>query len=188
MTRLPYLQRDVLGDEGLRLWDSIVSSRGGQVVTEAGGLSGPFNPWLYSAALGNKMVAVGTDLRFGSTVERRLVEVAIITVGAHWKAEFEWFAHSRMALEHGVSPETVDSIATGTIKSDKADERLVHAVATRLMTQGRLDSDLYADAVSLLGEQGLVELVCLCGYYTIVSLTLNAFEVGLPDGVEPRWG
>jgi len=127
-------------------------------------------------------------LRFESSVERRLLEVAIITVGARWRAEFEWWAHSRMALQHGVGAETVDAIArreTPTAMPD--DERIVHAIACQLVDDGHVDEATYAAARGLLGDRGIVELVTLCGYYTLVCFTLNAFEVALPPGATPVW-
>jgi 4-carboxymuconolactone decarboxylase len=113
--------------------------------------------------------------------------VAIITVGAHWQAEFEWWAHSRMALHHGVSPAAVEAIAAGETPSLPDDERVVYAVARQLVERGHVDVDAYDAARGLLGDRGIVELVTLCGYYTIVSFTLNAFDVPLPPGETPTW-
>jgi 4-carboxymuconolactone decarboxylase len=64
----------------------------------------------------------------------------------------------------------------------------VHAVATQLATTGRVDAPTYAAAQQLLGDKGVIELVSLCGYYTLISFTLNAFEVPLPPGEPRTWG
>jgi len=90
-------------------------------------------------------------VRFQTSLDRRLLELAIIVVAAHWRAEFEWWAHARMAREYGV------------------------------------DDASFARAVARLGRQGVVELASLCGYYTLVSFTLNTFAVPLPPGVAPAW-
>ena len=109
-------------------------------------------------------------------------------VAAHWKAEFEWWAHARMAREHGVAGEIVDAIQAGHTPAFAAgDEELVYHVARQLVQTGRIDDPTYARASELLGHQGAVELVSLCGYYTLVSFTLNAFTVPLPAGAEPAW-
>ncbi len=187
MSRLPSLKRDQLDDEGRATWDSITATRA-QIVDAEGGLIGPFNPWVTAPAVGGRLADLGAALRFQSSVDRRLLEVVIITVGAQWRAEFEWWAHSRMALHHGVAPEVVDAIARGEeppFTSD--DERTVHLVARQLLTTGRIDAPTYAAAQELLGDRGMVEIVALCGYYTLVSFTLNAFEVPLPPGEEPTW-
>jgi 4-carboxymuconolactone decarboxylase len=141
---------------------------------------GPFNAWVTAPGIGGRLAELGAALRFQSSIERRLLEVAIITVGAHWKAEFEWWAHSRMALQYGVSPETVEAIAAGTTPDLPDDERVVHAVARQLAEGGHVDAATYDAARRLLGDRGIVELVTLCGYYTVVSFTLNAFDVPLP--------
>jgi 4-carboxymuconolactone decarboxylase len=92
-----------------------------------------------------------------------------------------------MALRHGVNQDAVDAIARGATPPLRDDERVVHAVARQLVDNGRVDRATYDAAHELLGDRGIVELVTLCGYYTLVSFTLNAFDVGLPPGAEPTW-
>ena len=186
MTRLPLQTREALDDDGRQVWDSITATRG-SIVTNDGALLGPFNAWVTAPGIGGRVAELGAALRFESSIERRLLEVAIITVGARWQAEFEWWAHSRMALRHGVSQDAVDAIARGASPALADDERVVYAVARQLVDNGRVDRTTYDAAHSLLGDRGIVELVTLCGYYTLVSFTLNAFDVGLPPGEEPAW-
>jgi 4-carboxymuconolactone decarboxylase len=187
MTRLPYLRRDELDDAALAVWDALVGTRGRDVVNDEGGLVGPFNAWVHAPGAGARLAALGAVLRFGTSIDRRLLELAIIVVGAHWKAEFEWWAHARLAREQGVADATVAAIGRGETPSFEADdETIVYASATQLVSGG-VDDATYGSALGLLGHQGLVELVSLCGYYTMVSFTLNAFAVPLPPGVAPAW-
>ena len=186
MSRLPLQTRDELDDDGREVWDSITASRG-SIVTDDGVLMGPFNAWVTAPSIGARLAELGAALRFESSVERRLLEVAIITVGARWQAEFEWWAHSRMALQHGVGQDTVDAIARGETPPMPDDERVVHEVARQLLADGHVDPAAYEAGRQLLGDRGIVELVTLCGYYTLVSFTLNAFEVALPPGAAPVW-
>ena len=187
MDRLPFPTRDDLTEQGQEVWDSITATRG-TIVTDDGTLMGPFNAWVNAPGIGRRLAELGAALRFESSVERRLLEVAIITVGARWRAEFEWWAHSRMALQHGVGPETVDAIARReTPATMPDDERTVHAVARQLVDDGHVDDATYAAARALLGDRGIVEVVTLCGYYTLVCFTLNAFDVALPPGATPVW-
>jgi 4-carboxymuconolactone decarboxylase len=189
MSRLRDLPRDELDPAGQQVWDAIVATRGDRLVNEQGGLTGPFNALVHAPTVGGRAVELGRVLRFESSIERRLLEVAIITIGAHWKAEFEWWAHSRMALDHGVAAAVVEAIGRGEDPPfESEDERTVHTVARQLAETGRVDEDAYRGARDLLGDQGLVELVALCGYYTLVSYLLNAFDVPLPAGAPPRWG
>jgi 4-carboxymuconolactone decarboxylase len=188
MSRLPYLRREELSPEGQQLWDGLVSGRGEQLIGDHGGLVGPFNAFVSAAATGKYLSSLGAKVRFGTSIERRLSEIAIITVGARWQAEFEWWAHARMAREHGVADTAVDAIARGEDPGFTAeDERAVYAVAHELSHTGRLGGEAYAAAHQVLGDAGMVELVSLCGYYTLISFLLNAFDVPLPPGAEPVW-
>jgi 4-carboxymuconolactone decarboxylase len=187
-SRLPYLRYDDLDADGRAVWDGVVGSRGADLVNSEGGLTGPFNAFVHAPGVGRRLSSLGRVVRFETSIERRLSEVAIITVGARWKAEFEWWAHARMAREHGVPDEVVDAIGREMDPPfGRDDERVVYTVARQLTTRGRLDADAYGAARRLLGDAGLVELVSLCGYYTLVSYVLNAFTVPLPLGATPAW-
>lgn len=188
MSRLPPLPKDALDPSGQALWDTLTATRGQGVVGADGGLIGPFNAFVTAPDVGIRLADLGGILRFQTSIDRRLLEVAIITVGARWRSEFEWWAHSRMAREHGVADDVIDAIASGDDPPfTRDDERTVHAVATQLGASGRVDADTYAAGHALLGDAGMVELVALCGYYTLICFTLNAFEVPLPPGVAPTW-
>src|SRR6266568_2179649 len=161
-SRLPYHRYDELDARGQEVWDGVAGSRGS---------------------------ALGGRIRFRTSIERRLSELAIITVGAAWKAEFEWWAHARMAREHGVSDAVVDAIGRGGDPPFEAeDERAIYTAIRQLTSTGRLGQDVYDAAQRLLGDAGMVELVSLCGYYTLISYLLNAFTVPLPPGARPQWG
>jgi 4-carboxymuconolactone decarboxylase len=188
MNRLPELRRDDLTTAGQAVWDLIVRTRGSRVVTDAGSLSGPFNAFVYAPDAGGPLASLGAALRFGSSIGPRLTEVAIITVASHWQAEFEWLAHARLAREAGVPDAVVDAIGRGEEPPfTTADEQIVHAAVRELVTTGQLSAARYAAARDLLGDTGVVELVALCGYYSLISFVLNAFDVALPPGAEPNW-
>jgi 4-carboxymuconolactone decarboxylase len=188
MSRLPSVNRDELSPDGQELWDSIVEGRGKHLVTPDGGLAGPFNAFVHAPEAGWRISSLGQQLRFGTSIERRLSELAIITVGARWQAEFEWWAHARMAREHGIADAIVDAIGRDEDPPITAeDERAIYTAAYRLSRTGRLDADAYSGAHLLLGDAGMVELVSLCGYYTLISFLLNAFEVPGPPDAKPMW-
>ena len=188
MTRLPELRRDELSPDAQAVWDDIVGTRGPQLQTPAGGLPGPFNAFVTAPAAGRYLTALGATLRFGTSIDRRLTELAIITVGARWQAEFEWWAHARMARDHGVAAAAVDAIGRGDEPPlEAADERIIYAIASSLADGGTVDQQAYDAGQALLGDAGMVELVTLCGYYTLISFLLNAFAVPLPAGAAPMW-
>jgi len=188
VTRLPPLRYEQLSPDARAVWEAITGSRGGQLTAADGSLIGPFNAFVHAPDVGRCLSDLGAVLRFGTSFERRLSELAIITVASRWKAEFEWWAHARMAREHGVADAVVDAIGNGAEPPLAADdERAVYTVARELAVTGQVSDEAYAAARDLLGDAGMVELVSLCGYYTLVSYLLNAFRVTLPPGAEPRW-
>jgi 4-carboxymuconolactone decarboxylase len=188
MTRIPYLRREQLGPEGQQLWDNIVEGRGDLVVTSENGLAGPLNAFVTAPGAGRRLTSLGATLRFFTSLERRLSEIAIVTTGARWQAEFEWWAHAQMAREHGVAYAIVDAIGHGEDPPfEAAGERAVYTVAHQLSRTGRVDQEAYDAAHAFLGDAGMVELVSLCGYYTMISFLLNAFDVPLPPGTTPMW-
>jgi 4-carboxymuconolactone decarboxylase len=188
MSRLPYLRRDQLTADGQALWDALAGTGRSEVMTEQGELAGPINAFLHAPELGRDLTRLALTLLAGTSIERRLTEVAIITVGARWQAEFEWWAHARMARDNGVPDAVVDAIGRGADPPFTAeDERIVHAVAYQLAQTGQVTEDAYAAGRELVGHTGMVELVTLCGYYTLISFLLNAFSVPIPAGAVPTW-
>jgi 4-carboxymuconolactone decarboxylase len=189
VTRLPPLRHDDLDPARQQLWDSIAGTRDGVRPDADGGLPGPFNAFLHAPGVGQHLTSLGLALRYDTSIDRRLTEVAILTVGACWQAEFEWWAHEKMARRHGVADPVIEAIRRGQEPPFEAeDERAVHAVARQLASTGRISQDAYDAAHQVLGDTGMVELVTLCGYYTLISYLLNGFDVSLPPGETPVWG
>ncbi|MAT06786.1 MAG: 4-carboxymuconolactone decarboxylase [Acidimicrobiaceae bacterium] len=190
MTRLTPLTRDQLDETGAAIWDGLVESRGGAfgLTGPDGALVGPFNAFVHAPDLGRRLSSLGAHLRFGTSIDRRLTEVAICTVGAHWHAEFEFWAHAPMATEHGVAEHVIDALRAGTRPDfERDDERIVYDIVSQSLTNHRVDEATYVEGRELLGEQGLVELVSISGYYCLISLLLNLFDVALPDDAERAW-
>lgn len=145
------------------------------------GLPGPFNAWLRSPELTERLQRVGDYLRFKSTLPDRLKEIAILLAGRAWDAEFELYAHRKLALRAGLAPAVVDDLAEGRHPSGlTADEAVVYDFVSELRRSHRVSDATYAAAQKLLGDQGLVELVALSGYYDLVSMTLNVAQVRAP--------
>jgi len=176
MSRIPELVLEKLDPEQRRLYDAIVSGPRGKVV-------GPLRVWLESPVLGEHAQALGAVCRFSTSLPPRLSELAIITTGAFWRANFEWHAHAPMAIKAGIDPAAIEAIRTGkTPQLKRDDEVAVHAFARELIETRRVSEQIYARVLNLLGLKGVVELVGILGYYSLVSLTLNAFEVPVPGG------
>lgn len=196
MARLDPLPPERMSAEQRSAYDRIVSSRSRPTPNEAvysglrptpgARLGGPFEPWLRNPVLAEQLVAVGGTLRFGTTLPARLTELAILTVGRSWSAQFEFWAHERFARRAGVPGAVIDAIkARKRPAFDEPADEAVYDFASEMISAHRVGDATYASVRKELGERGVVELAVLLGYYSLVSLTLNAFEVPLPEGVEP---
>jgi 4-carboxymuconolactone decarboxylase len=149
-------------------------------------LDGPFRAWLRSPVLADRLQKLGEYVRFDNVLPRRLSELAILITARHWTAQFEWYAHHPLALAAGLDPEAAAAIAAEREPAAmRADERVVYDFATALHRTGRVGDAAYAAALAAFGEQGVVDLIAICGYYTIVAMTLNVAEVALPEGEKP---
>ena len=175
-SRLPELDPAAMTPEQARVFDAIRSGPRGVV-------QGPLAVWLHSAELADKAQALGAFCRFGTSLPPRLSELAILVMGAHWQAGFEWAVHAPIAIKAGVEPAAVEAIRGGeTPVFADAPARAVYAFAAELLRNRRVSDATYAEAVELLGTRTVVELVGLLGYYTLISMTIAVFDVALPDG------
>ena len=176
MARLPDMVPEKLTPAQRRVHDAIVSGPRGRV-------QGPLRVWLTSPDLADKAQALGAFCRFGTSLPARLSELAILVTGAHWQAGFEWFAHAPIGIAAGLDTGLVEAIRVGRTPSfARADEAAVHAFAHELMTRRRVSAATYARAIGELGETAVVELVGILGYYSLISMTIVAFEIDLPAG------
>ena len=150
------------------------------------GLRGPFNALLRSPELADRVQKVGEYVRFRSSIPARLNELAILIVARKWTAQFEWYAHHQFALKAGLDGRIAAAIAEGRQPDAmRDDEKVVYAFCTELLETAQLTDATYAAAVRLVGEQGVIDLIGVLGYYSMVSMILNVDRYPLPPGVEP---
>jgi 4-carboxymuconolactone decarboxylase len=183
MERLRKLRPGDFDEEQLAAWQMVRETWGDDAEEGQEGLTGPFSAIIHSPALVPRLLELGKTLRGQSTIPGRAVELIIITVGSHWKAEFEWFMHADRARQEGVAESVIEAIGTGRVPEfDEPADRIVHAITIQLLQAGRIDDSTFAAGRERLGDRGLVEVVSLCGYYTLIAFILNAFEVPVPQG------
>jgi 4-carboxymuconolactone decarboxylase len=167
-----------LDAEQRRVHDAIVAGPRGKV-------EGPLGIWLHSPQLADRAQALGAFCRFGTLLEPRLSELAILVCGAAWKSGFEWAVHAPIGISRGLDPEVVNSIRLGRDPQfERNDEALVHDFTAMLLETRQIDDAIYNRAVGLLGERSVVELVGIIGYYSFICMTINTFKVSLPEGTE----
>ena len=143
----------------------------------------PMMAWLNSPEMARHATRLGAVLRFETSFPAKLSEIAILVTARHWTAHYEWYAHKRLALKGGMHPKIIEDIRNRrTPHFDDPRGQMIYDVAKSLHEGHGVSSALYDEAVKMLGERGLVEIIGLCGYYTMVSMTLNTFEFDLPQG------
>ncbi len=151
------------------------------------GVRGPLAVWLHRPQLANHAQALGRYCRYDSSLPPRLSELAILLLGRHWLAEYEWAAHKPFALEAGISPQVIEAIRDGRQPDfTQRDEALVYAFINQLHARRGIDDALYAEVAEALGRDGIVDLVGVAGYYTLISMTIKVFDVPPPAGVAPE--
>ena len=153
------------------------------VAGKRGAAPAPMLAWLNSPEMAKHATRLGETLRFNTMFPPKLSEIAILVTARHFTAHYEWWAHRRLALKGGMDVKIIEAIRDRrTPQFDDATAQMIYEVAKSLHEGHGLSKSLYDDAVKLLTERGLVEIIGLCGYYTLVSLTLNTFQFGLPEG------
>jgi 4-carboxymuconolactone decarboxylase len=158
----------------------------GSAATAGTSPGSPFSVFLRSPEVGEHLQRVGSYIRFKSSLGFKLNELAILITARHWNAQYEWFAHHRLALQAGLDPEIAKAIAQGNRPSNMpADEAIIYDFCTELHQQKAVSDPTYHAALQRFGEQGLMDLIAVNGYYSLVAMVLNVDRTPIPDGGLP---
>jgi 4-carboxymuconolactone decarboxylase len=150
------------------------------------GLRGPFNALLRSPELCDLVQRVGAYVRYSSSIPAQLNEMAIIMAGRKWTAQYEFYAHRKLAIQAGLKAEICDAIAAGTRPAAmQDDEAAVYDFCTELLGSGHVSDGSFKRIADKFGERGVIDLIGAVGYYSLVSMVLNVDGVPLPAGETP---
>jgi 4-carboxymuconolactone decarboxylase len=186
--RIPKLAPSALDDEQRALYDAIAGGRRAQgpqlfrLADSDGCLDGPFNAFLLQPRLGSALQALGSAVRYDTALDDRCREIAILVVAAHWRSDFEWYAHEAVARSVGLTDAELAAIREERYAELVDGEAVVARTVAALLTRGDLEDAEYREAVEHLGPAGLFELLTLVGYYATLALQLRVFRVPAPDG------
>jgi 4-carboxymuconolactone decarboxylase len=151
-----------------------------------GRLNGPFNPLLRSPELMDRAQRVGEYLRYGSAIGTRLSELAILVVARQWTQQAEWAIHAPIALKVGIAPAIIEAIADGRRPEAMSDdEAIVHDFCTEVHTTKAVSDATYGRALARFGEQGVIDMLGINGYYTFLAMIMNGTRTAVPDGATP---
>jgi 4-carboxymuconolactone decarboxylase len=148
-----------------------------------GEVKGPFVSLIRSPEFMNRVQKVGEYIRFVCPLDKRLNELAAIIAARHWNQQFEWWAHYRQALEAGLKKEIADAIGEGRRPTGMAeDEEIVYDLLTEALVNKGASEATYARAVKKFGEQGLIDIVGIAGYYLLLAMVMNVTRTAVPEG------
>jgi 4-carboxymuconolactone decarboxylase len=154
---------------------------------ERGGLGGPFNVLLRSPEMGDLGQQLGARMRFHNAIPPKARETVIITTARFWGSQYEWTAHKRAALQAGVSSEIVNAIAEGRRPSGMdPDTAAAYNFIAELLKIKQVSDATFQAAKERFGERGVVDIIGLSGWYTIVSMALNVDRYPLANGQQPE--
>jgi len=148
-----------------------------------GGVRGPFNALLRSPELADRAQKMGEYVRFNTSLPPRLSELAILITARYWSSQYEWFAHAPLAAKGGLASSVIAEIQNGKRPGGLSeDEAVVYDFCTELHEKKTVGDAAYKRALARFGERGIVDLVGVSGYYTLVSMVLNVARHSLPEG------
>jgi 4-carboxymuconolactone decarboxylase len=176
--RLAPLTDEEMTDEQKAVRDAVVASRKSEI-------RGPFLVYLHAPKFGDHAQRLGAHCRYHTVLPPRLSEFAILVTARLWKAQYEWFAHAKIAATAGVTAKTIADLRAGRApNSAPKDERMLYDFIMELYKTKRVSKRNYDRVFAILGKVGTIELVGILGYYAMVAMTLNAFTMPIPEGEE----
>ena len=186
--RLPLLPPDALSPEQRPLYADMKagiekSFKGFTAIDEdSQALVGPWNAWLRYPKFGGPIWELTKALSSAPVLPKTAREVVILSTGARFRSAYEIYAHVMMAEQKGLSDDKIATLVAGQRPGDLTrEEAIAFDITSALLDSGSLPQLSYRQAVETFGEQGAAELIYLVGLYCMVSVTLNGFDIPLPE-------
>ena len=180
--RMPPIPADKLTDAQKKAIEEFKAARSVDI-------SGPFVAMLRSPEVMNRARAMGDYLRFRSSLPPRLSEFVILLTARRWTQQYEWNAHAPLAVKGGLNADIVKAVAEGRRPERLAeDEEIVYLLFDEIQRNQSVSDGTYARAVGKIGEQGVIDVMGITGYYTMLAMVMNTARTPLPDGAKPALG
>jgi 4-carboxymuconolactone decarboxylase len=172
--RMPPIPKDKMTEAQKKVFEDVTSGPRG-----AGGAEGPFVPLLRSPELMDRLQRTGEYLRFHNTIGPKLTEFVILLTARQWTQQYEYNVHQVNGAKAGIKEEIIKAI------TDAADEEIAYDVCAELRQNQSVSDATYARAVGKFGEQGVIDMTGLVGYYTTLAMIMNVARSPLPPGKTP---
>ena len=176
--RMPPLPQEAWNEEQRRYAQPIIDGPRGALIS-------PFVPLLRSPELMDHTQRLGEYLRYRSAIGVRLTELAILLTARQWTQQVEWAIHAPIALREGVAQATIDAVAAGTRPTSMPeDEAVVYDFCVELHQQRQVTDATWAKAQQLFGDKGVMDLIGINGYYSLLSMVMNAARTTVPASTQ----
>jgi 4-carboxymuconolactone decarboxylase len=192
--RLHWFRPEELNESQSQLYERIVAGprsrtvRVSALTDSEGRLQGPFNAFLIDPVVGEAVENLGAAIRYRSSLTARSREIATLVVAREVRSNYEWLAHSRLALASGLAEDEISAILDERApETFDAQERQIWEVTRMLLKQRDLDDEMFARARGALGNVLLMELIVLVGHYELIARSLQVWRVPLPQGAEKQF-
>jgi len=174
--RLEKLSYEKLSPEQKTIWDEVVAGPRKK-------MHGPFFLWLHSPELLSRGEKLGLYARFHSSLPPRLSELCILIMASHWRCAGEWIDHEPIAISQGVDAAALDALRRGKPATfGREDEIAAYELAQELLATREVSDATYAKAKSALGERGVLDIIAVLGYYSLIAMSMKTFAQK-PEGV-----
>jgi 4-carboxymuconolactone decarboxylase len=177
MARLtPITSKDQMDPKDHAIADAIIGSRGG--------LHGPFSIFLYSPELAERTAHLGAYVRFEGTLDMRVRVLAAMTVAREFEAAYVWGAQTNAARQRGVSEETITAIREKHLRGVPPEDAQIINFTRQLLEKHRVDDATMAAMQERFDSNDLLQLTGAIGYYSMLAMTVNTFELEPAPGAE----
>ena len=171
MSRIPEMTREELEPSAQQTYDDIFAARGS--------MAGPFGVWMHSPEFTRRATQLGEFLRYHTSLPAKLSELVILITARCQKSAVEWNIHEPLARQAGLSGEIIEALQADQVPNfSEPEEKAIYEYCTQLHQTYAVDDATFQQIIGVLGNQAAVEVTGLCGYYTMVAMTLNAFRIG----------
>jgi 4-carboxymuconolactone decarboxylase len=179
MTRFPKLAVEQMTPEQREVAAEIAAGPRGEV-------RGPFIALIHNAGLARRMQQLGEHLRWGSKLPPRTIELAVLITARRWSCQHEWYMHEKLARKANLEDSIIAALAEGREpKNLSAEDAAVYAFCKEAHASGRVGDAAFEAVKARFGLDGALELLALCGYYSLMAMVLNTAGMPLPDNAAP---
>ncbi len=150
-----------------------------------GEVRGPFIALIHNPELARRLQRLGEHLRWQGKLPPRLKELAVLVTARRWTCQHEWVMHSKLALEAGLAAGVVQAIRDGKEPQGLSEEeKAVYSFCREVHATGRASDESFKAIQNRFGLDGVLELIALNGYYTLMAMVLNTAGLPLPGDAE----